>query len=188
LAEKEGNIHEVTTLHGRTAVFDDRRHGGEILAGIIPRSCRDGVVLGIPAGGIPVAARLAELLRLPLDVAAVSKIVLPWNSEAGYGAVAYDGTVLLNEDLLPTLGLDDAEIRKRIPPGQVLTEKFPVLHFGRTPEYPDLSRWDFRVFGEVEHRPTPLEQFMRMNETQVLKPHLNTKPKVYYANLDGEVR
>jgi DMSO/TMAO reductase YedYZ molybdopterin-dependent catalytic subunit len=44
----------------------------------------------------------------------------------------------------------DAEILKRIPPGQVLTEKFPVLHFGRTPEYPDLSGWDFRVFGEVE--------------------------------------
>ena len=35
-------------------------------------------------------------------------------------------------------------------PPPVLTEKFPVLHFGRTPEYPDLSGWDFRVFGEVE--------------------------------------
>lgn len=45
-----------------------------------------------------------------------------------------------------------------------------------------------RVFGEVEHRPTPLARFMRFNDLQVLKPHLNTKPKVYYANLDGEVR
>ncbi|ALC17133.1 putative phosphoribosyltransferase [Desulfuromonas soudanensis] len=114
MAEKKGNIHEVTTLHGRIAVFADRRHGGEVLAGVVPPNCRDGVVLGIPAGGVPVAARLAELLRLPLDVAAVSKIVLPWNSEAGYGAVAYDGTVLLNEKLLPTLGLDEAEIRKGI--------------------------------------------------------------------------
>jgi len=34
----------------------------------------------------------------------------------------------------------DPEIIKRIPPGQVLTEEFPVLHFGRTPDYPDLSR------------------------------------------------
>jgi DMSO/TMAO reductase YedYZ molybdopterin-dependent catalytic subunit len=42
------------------------------------------------------------------------------------------------------------ELRDRIPPGQVLTEKFPVLHFGRVPEYPDLSSWSFRVFGEVE--------------------------------------
>jgi DMSO/TMAO reductase YedYZ molybdopterin-dependent catalytic subunit len=44
----------------------------------------------------------------------------------------------------------DPAVLERIPPGQVLTEKFPVLHFGRTPEYPDLSRWDLRVWGEVE--------------------------------------
>jgi DMSO/TMAO reductase YedYZ molybdopterin-dependent catalytic subunit len=42
------------------------------------------------------------------------------------------------------------EVAKRIPPGQVLTEKFPVLHFGRVPEYGDLSGWSFRAWGEVE--------------------------------------
>jgi tetrathionate reductase subunit B len=45
-----------------------------------------------------------------------------------------------------------------------------------------------RIFGEVEHRATPLARFMRFNDIQVLKPHLNTRPKAYYANLDGEVR
>jgi len=45
-----------------------------------------------------------------------------------------------------------------------------------------------RLFGEVEGRPTPLARFMRFNSVQTLKPHLNTKPKVYYANLDVEVR
>ena len=45
-----------------------------------------------------------------------------------------------------------------------------------------------RIFGEVEKRVTPLARFMRFNDVQVLKPHLNTKPKAYYANLDGEVR
>jgi hypothetical protein len=40
----------------------------------------------------------------------------------------------------------------------------------------------------VEHRATPLARFMRFNDVQVLKPHLNTAPKVYYASLDGEVR
>ncbi len=38
----------------------------------------------------------------------------------------------------------------RIPPGQVVTEKWPVLHYGSVPRL-DLSRWDFRVFGLVEH-------------------------------------
>lgn len=46
-----------------------------------------------------------------------------------------------------------------------------------------------RIFGEVlQKKPTPLARFIRFNEIQVLKPYLNTEPKVYYANLDGEVR
>jgi Fe-S-cluster-containing dehydrogenase component len=45
-----------------------------------------------------------------------------------------------------------------------------------------------RIFGEVEKRATPLARFMRFNDVQVLKAHLNTRPKVYYGNLDGEVR
>ena len=40
---------------------------------------------------------------------------------------------------------------ERLPPGQYLTEKWPVLHAGDVPDYPaDLAGWDFRVFGEVE--------------------------------------
>ncbi len=45
-----------------------------------------------------------------------------------------------------------------------------------------------RIFGEVRQRTSPLVRFMRFNQIQVLKPHLNTEPKVYYANLDVEVR
>jgi len=70
----------------------------------------DAIVLGIPAGGIPVAATVAAQLGLALDVAVVSKITLPWNTEAGYGAVAFDGTVILNQELLPRLGLSKQEI------------------------------------------------------------------------------
>jgi len=38
----------------------------------------------------------------------------------------------------------------RLPPGQHLTEKWPVLHAGDVPDYPELATWTFRVFGEVE--------------------------------------
>ena len=43
------------------------------------------------------------------------------------------------------LGIDES----RVPPGQYLTERFPVLTVGPNPDY-DLAAWDFRVFGEVE--------------------------------------
>lgn len=45
-----------------------------------------------------------------------------------------------------------------------------------------------RLFGEMGNRANPLERFRRFNNIHVLKGHLNTEPKVFYANLDGEVR
>ncbi|ADU51470.1 oxidoreductase molybdopterin binding protein [Thermaerobacter marianensis DSM 12885] len=60
--------------------------------------------------------------------------------------------------------------RDRIPPGQVVTTKFPVLHAGEIPRYrDDLSDWDFRVFGEVE-RPVSLtwEAFRRLPTREVV--------------------
>jgi len=45
-----------------------------------------------------------------------------------------------------------------------------------------------RIFGQLGNRANPLERFRRFNDIQVLKAHLNTEPKVLYANLDGEVR
>ena len=44
-----------------------------------------------------------------------------------------------------------------------------------------------RIFGELRARNSPLARFLRFNAIQVLKDHLNTEPKVYYANLDREV-
>jgi Fe-S-cluster-containing dehydrogenase component len=45
-----------------------------------------------------------------------------------------------------------------------------------------------RIFGEVRGSSSPLARYLRFSKLQVIKPHLNTEPKVYYANLDGEVR
>jgi Fe-S-cluster-containing dehydrogenase component len=44
-----------------------------------------------------------------------------------------------------------------------------------------------RVFGEVEKKASPLQRFLRMNKIGILKPSLNTEPKVFYAHLDMEV-
>jgi DMSO/TMAO reductase YedYZ molybdopterin-dependent catalytic subunit len=44
----------------------------------------------------------------------------------------------------------DPATADRVPPGQYLTEKFPVLHYGSVPQA-DLSTWDFKVYGEVDN-------------------------------------
>ena len=45
-----------------------------------------------------------------------------------------------------------------------------------------------RIFGDLKSRASRLTRFQRMNNSGVLKPALNTEPKVYYSQLDGEVR
>lgn len=45
-----------------------------------------------------------------------------------------------------------------------------------------------RIFGDLKSKASQLVRFERMNRVHVLKPHLNTEPKVYYSSLDGEVR
>ncbi len=45
-----------------------------------------------------------------------------------------------------------------------------------------------RVFGDIRQRSSPLARFTRFNKIMTLKPHMNTKPKVFYAALDEEVR
>jgi len=45
-----------------------------------------------------------------------------------------------------------------------------------------------RIFGDLKSKASRLVRFKRMNQLHVLKPHLNTEPKVYYSGLDGEVR
>lgn len=104
-------IHQLKPLHDCVGVFRDRCQAGTVLADMLASYRQsDSLVLGIPAGGVPVAAEIACRLTLPLDVAVVSKITLPWNSESGFGAVAFDGSVHLNEALIPHLRLSAADI------------------------------------------------------------------------------
>jgi DMSO/TMAO reductase YedYZ molybdopterin-dependent catalytic subunit len=57
----------------------------------------------------------------------------------------------------------------RLPPGQSLTTRFPVLHYGPTPHYPDLSAWDLRAFGLVEQEKTfSWDDVVAMPRTQVM--------------------
>jgi predicted phosphoribosyltransferase len=108
-------IFDFPKLRNRVRVFRDRASAGKVLAGMLEEyRSSNATVMGIPAGGIAVAVEIARALRLPLDIAVVSKITLPWNSEAGYGAVAFDGTVMLNEELLSRLNLSDQEIQTGI--------------------------------------------------------------------------
>jgi putative phosphoribosyl transferase len=111
----KSNIIDLPELREQTHVFQDRTHAGQILAKMLAAHDKQGaIILAIPAGGVPVGVVMAEKTGLDFDVAVVSKITLPWNTEAGYGAVAFDGTVKLNKDLVRRINLTAQDVKKGI--------------------------------------------------------------------------
>jgi putative phosphoribosyl transferase len=93
-----------TTGHvGR--IFHDRRAGGAALARELERfRGEDVLVLGIPRGGMLVAQVVARVLGAELDFIVARKIGAPFQPELALGAIAADGSIYLNEELLDPLG------------------------------------------------------------------------------------
>jgi len=91
-------------------VFKDREDAGRALAKKLSLKGKEQVILTIPSGGVPVGYVIARELNIPMDVIISRKIQVPYNPEAGFGAVAPDGSMILNEHLVRELGLTKGEI------------------------------------------------------------------------------
>ncbi|SDN52877.1 Phosphoribosyl transferase domain-containing protein [Streptomyces sp. cf386] len=90
--------------------YDDRREAGRLLAERLQElRGRDVVVLGLPRGGVPVAAEVARGLGAPLDVLVVRKLGVPEQPEWGFGAIGEHGVRVLNEDVIDAAGLRAGE-------------------------------------------------------------------------------
>lgn len=70
---------------------------------------RDLVVVGLPRGGIPVAAEVADALEAPLDVIVVRKLGLPWQPELAMGAIGEGGIRVVSDDLVARAGVSEQE-------------------------------------------------------------------------------
>ena len=106
---------EDISLRDKVYVFKDRKEAGRLLARRLSAyKGTDGIVLGIPSGGVPVAAEIAKALGFPLDLIIVRKVQIPFNPEAGFGAVGPDGKALLNSELLSRLDLSEEEVEQQI--------------------------------------------------------------------------
>jgi putative phosphoribosyl transferase len=100
-------------VFGRHALFRDREDAGRQLGDRLAQlQFQDLLVLAIPCGGVPVAVQIADRLHAALDLMVVRKLQIPWNPEAGFGALAPDGTILLNPELTPHLHLSEADIEE----------------------------------------------------------------------------
>jgi predicted phosphoribosyltransferase len=90
--------------------YSDRTDAGSELAAELAayRDQPDVLVLGLPRGGVPVAARVAGALGSSLDVFLVRKLGAPGREELAMGAIASGGVMVLNDEVVAKLGISDA--------------------------------------------------------------------------------
>jgi len=106
-------IYEVPELRNKTSIFHDRDDAGKVLSAILSpyyKKAANTIVLAIPSGGVPIGLEVAKGLSLPLDLMIARKIPIPGNPEAGLGAVALEGDVFFNNELISYLQLSSGDI------------------------------------------------------------------------------
>jgi predicted phosphoribosyltransferase len=116
--------------------FKDRIEAGRLLGEALRDHANrtDVIVLGLPRGGVPVAAEVARVLGAPLDVCLVRKLGAPGQEELAMGAVASGGVRVLNEEVIRSLGIPDRAIEAGIArEGAELTRREGLYRGGRPP-------------------------------------------------------
>jgi predicted phosphoribosyltransferase len=105
--------------------YDSRFSAGKLLSEFIKRknktfynqiliNTKDFFSFAIPNGGVPVVEGFCSIFNMNYDVLIVRKLKIPYNTEAGFGAITTDGTVLFNQPLLNQLNLSKKQIDESI--------------------------------------------------------------------------
>lgn len=96
-------------------MFVDRKQAGRLLAQLLDRFAGEHpVVLALPRGGVPVGVEIARALHAPLDVLAVRKIGAPGNPELAVGALAEEGTAIVDRAVAARVGMTQAQLLQTI--------------------------------------------------------------------------
>lgn len=97
----------------RPRVFENRRDAGARLAdGLRDRGVSADLVVGVARGGLPVARPVTDALGVPLDVVVAKKLGAPGNPEFAIGAVAADGSRVLDDETVEWFGVDAAYVEE----------------------------------------------------------------------------
>ncbi|MFN7932380.1 MAG: phosphoribosyltransferase family protein [Bryobacteraceae bacterium] len=98
------------------------------------------VVIGLARGGVVIAAEIARILHLPLDVCIVRKLGVPWQPELAFGAIASGGVRILHHDLIRECGLTVEEINTVASAEESELQRRQLRYCGSRPS-PDYRSW-----------------------------------------------
>lgn len=96
---------------GKRDLFADRADAGRQLASQLTElAAEKPIVVALPRGGVPIAKEIADALGAPLEILAVRKLGAPQNPEYGIGALAEDGTCVVDAEATKVLGIRNGEL------------------------------------------------------------------------------
>ena len=122
------------------ALYGDRADAGRRLAGYLAEYARDRrpIVLALPRGGVPVGYEVAKALRAPLDVYIVRKLGVPGHEELAMGAVASDGSYVVDQATVDLAGVTRASFEATLARELGELRRREAAYRGNLPE-PDLT-------------------------------------------------
>lgn len=136
---RRGNVVYDEELLGKFHVFKDRLHAGKLLG----EACRfvlgrADYVFAVPMGGVPVGLMVSRALNSEFDILICRKLLIPWNKEAGFGAVSPDGSYFVDEAFARSIGLSDRDIEEAVEEQlEEIRRRNELLRQGRS--YPSLE-------------------------------------------------
>ncbi|MFC2038556.1 phosphoribosyltransferase [Chloroflexota bacterium] len=118
----------------KQALFENRFDAGRQLAAMMgDYHGQQAIILAIPNGGVPIGLEVAIATDSDFDIVISRKIPLPLKPEAGFGAIADDGTAILNDELISQFKLDSHQINYQINQVRVEIRRRTNLYRGTRP-------------------------------------------------------
>lgn len=115
--------------------YRDRIDAGRTLGGLMAHlHGHDPLVLGIPRGGVVVAAEVSQVVSGRLGIVLATKIGAPWSRELAIGAVAPDGVALLDDAMVSRMRLDPADVDDEVARATVELERRRVAYGAEPPD------------------------------------------------------
>ena len=143
------------------SLLKNRVEAGKQLAQALKTASENAIVLAVPRGGIVVGYEVAKSLGIPLDVIVTKKIGAPNNPELAIGAVAEDGTFILDEDLARRLYVPKEYISEEVEKMRQEIQRRLFRYRGNVP-YPSLKGLEVIVVDDGVATGSTLKAALRL--------------------------
>jgi predicted phosphoribosyltransferase len=143
------------------SLLRNRVEAGKQLAKALKTASENAIVLAVPRGGVVVGYEVARALGVPLDVIVTKKIGAPDNSELAIGAVAEDGTFILDDDLVDRLFIPKDYIKEEVERQRREIQRRLLRYRGDVP-YPSLKNREVIVVDDGVATGSTLKAALRL--------------------------